>query len=322
MSRLSIVIPYLGNPKLLEETLLSVLENQPKASEVIVPLARHYEDPYDLGDEVRFLTMPPKAGLVDCLNLGFGMSRTEIIHVLLCGTEVGEDWTAAAVKHFDDPRVACVAPLVVDGQDRSRVVAAGVEYHPGGRMKMLGPAAPPAAVATCRTVLAPHPAAAFYRKATVADVGRFDAEVGDQWAVLDLALTLDHGGFRTVLESNCRVSLLPEAQERVGAFFTALAAERFFWRWAPSAGWIRSLALHGITWASEGWQMLPNPRIAAWAAGRLIGCCSIGNHRRRRLRLGQEGKPASRNGSLPGPRFSGNGKAARPSETGATAACR
>jgi hypothetical protein len=172
-------------------------------------------------------------------------------------------------------------------------------------------------------VLAPHSAAAFYRKSAVEQAGNFDVQAGDHWAVLDLALTLDNAGFRTIFDSRCRVSLVPDVQARVGTFCDALCAERFFWRWAPSGGWLRALALHAVTWATEGWRRLPSPSIAAWTAGRLVGCCSIGNHRRLGVRVQRTGRTTVGNGALCGPRFSVNGDGAKHSpDAGAAAACR
>ena len=308
MSRLSILIPYLGKPKLLEETLVSVLENRPEDSEVLVVLGRHYDDPYDLGDEIRFLPGQERTGLAGCLNLGFRMSRAEIVHVLLCGTEVSEGWADGAIDHFADPRVACVAPLLVDSQDRARVLAAGVSYHPGGRMQLLGQTNMGALRPT--DVLGPHPAAAFYRKAAVEYAGWFDTQAGDRLAMLDLALAFEHVKFRTVLEPRCQVRLLPGSRDGSGAFRQALDAERFFWRWAASRGWLRSLALHAVTVLGEGCRTLTSPSIAAWTAGRLFGCGAIGSHRRCRSRLQRVMSGIPENAAPAGPHFSGSGSRA------------
>jgi len=56
--RLAVVIPFEGNTKALEDTLVSVLENRPDDSEVLVVLGKPYQDPYALGDEVEFVAAP------------------------------------------------------------------------------------------------------------------------------------------------------------------------------------------------------------------------------------------------------------------------
>ena len=55
MPRLSIVIPVLGDPQQLDDTLLSVLENRPARCEIVVVHNRPYHDPYHLCEEVRFI---------------------------------------------------------------------------------------------------------------------------------------------------------------------------------------------------------------------------------------------------------------------------
>ena len=55
MPRLSIVVFCFHDSQLLEETLVSVLQNRPDNSEVLVMHDGTYEDPYDLVDEVRFI---------------------------------------------------------------------------------------------------------------------------------------------------------------------------------------------------------------------------------------------------------------------------
>ena len=85
MPRLSIIIPVLGNLELLEDTLVSVLENRPDSCEIIVVLDEVYEDPYELKDEIRFDRAPPGAGLVAGANLAIGLSRARRSAVLPVG---------------------------------------------------------------------------------------------------------------------------------------------------------------------------------------------------------------------------------------------
>ena len=71
MSRLAIVISAAGNVESLEATLLSVLENKPADCQIIVALNEAYSDPYDLKDEVRFVTSRAGAGPIECLNRAY-----------------------------------------------------------------------------------------------------------------------------------------------------------------------------------------------------------------------------------------------------------
>lgn len=307
MSRLSILIPFVGTTQLLEETLLSVLENRPEQSEILVVLGRRYDDPYQLGDEVRFVQAPPRAGLVGCLNLGIGMSRAEIVHVLACGTEVTDGWADWALSHFGDPQVACVAPLVLDSRTPGRVIAAGSDYLRGGSLQWLRPAPSVAELpAEPMPVLGPHTAAAFYRKSALERVGCFEAEAGDRLALVDMALLLKHAGFEALSDPHCQVRLSPAARDRAGAFRRAWDAERLFWRWASVHGWGGSLASHVATLTTEGMRGALRPSLLPWMAGRLMGGLSIGSHRRCRRRLRQAAEAVSATGAHGAPHFAGD----------------
>jgi len=294
VARLALLIPYLGKPKLLEDTLVSVLSNRPKDCEILVALARRYDDPYALDGEVQFVRVPRRAGWVGSLNAGIGRTRSTIVHLLACGAEVTEGWADAALGHFKDPRVAAVVPLVVSQEHPEEVVAAGMSYHLGGLAGCLASGKPVSEVPLQpRGVLAPHPAAAFYRRSVLNAVGRLDRRAGDRLAGVDLGLTLHQLGLRTVLEPQCRVAVRPEATFVRGDFRDAMEAERFFWRWATATSFWRSLALHGLLLAAETVRSLWNLSIVPRWAGRLTGLClALGRHgQRHRIRHLQEQVP-------------------------------
>ncbi len=138
MARLAIIIPYLGDVSALENTLASVLANRPEDTEIFVILLRPYEDPYDVKSEVGLIDGDPRGGVVGAVNLGIQLASASLIHVLLCGTEVQEGWTEAAIARLANPRIAAVAPLVLDGDVPGRIVAAGLAYHIGGAVVPLG----------------------------------------------------------------------------------------------------------------------------------------------------------------------------------------
>lgn len=280
--RLSIIIPVLGNIDLMEDTLVSVLENRPDDCEIIVVLRQMYDDPYDLKDEIRFVQAPSDAGLAASANLGISKCEADIVHLLVCGAEVSEGWADVAMPLFDDPNVAAVAPLVLDPNDRQRVVTAGVTYTPGGAVRVVGRGTSPMSLDLYRqTALGPDARAAFYRKSALEKVGRLVTEVGDELVGVDLALALRYAGFRALVEPQCRVYCLPATLATRGAFLRAFQAERLFWRWAPGRGWLRSLASHGIAVAAECWQSLPRPTVVAQLTGRLVGSYRIVSYRRR-----------------------------------------
>ncbi len=301
MSRLAIIIPYLGDTPALENTLASVLANRPEDSEIFAVLLRPYEDPYEVKDEVRLVQGDPRGGVVGAVNHGIHLASAPVIHVLLCGTEVQEGWADAALARLADPRIAVVAPLVLDADVPSRIVAAGIAYHIGGAVVPLaaGLTANSAGLSVKR-VLAPHPAAAFYRKSAVEILGGFDPAVGDRLAGIDAGLALEQLGWLTVMEPGSRVLAPPRSVPRAGAFRQAVEAERLFWRWAPILGRARSVAAHGLLMIGEGARGMLNLSIVPRSAGRLVGAClalAAPGHRRRldqlRKRVGAESARSS-----------------------------
>ncbi len=281
MPRLSIVIPVCGNLKRLEDTLVSVLENRPDDSEIVVVLDDVYDDPYDLKEEIRFVEAPRRAGLAAIVNLGIEACQAAIVHVLACGTQVQEGWTDAAMPHFADPWVAAVAPLVLETGAPQQVISAGLTYRRGGRVRVVGQGRPVQDVVEDRSlVLGPPVTAAFYRKSALETVGQFSPLVSEESTAVDVALRLAYAGFRTAREPRCRVHADRVRCRRRNAFRRAFQAERLFWRWAPCFGWLGSLPAHAATVAVELLRSLPRLTLLGELAGRTLGLCCLASGRR------------------------------------------
>lgn len=245
MTRLSIVIPVLGDPRHLEDTLLSVLENRPVDCEILVVHAGPYADPYDLGDEVRFVEAERGAGVAACVNRAVAASEAPVVHVLACGMEVDAGWCEVALEHFRDPDIGAVAPVTFDGDDRRKIVSQGLGYRPEGTVRHLRPtSAAGQTLASQHDLCGPDARAAFYRKSALELVGGFSAQVGDGLAGIDLALALRQADFRCVLEPRCMVWAHAAARCGESAFRYGCNVERLFWRWASAHGWLTSLAGH------------------------------------------------------------------------------
>jgi hypothetical protein len=280
--RLSIVIPALGSDESLENGLVSVLENRPADSEVIVVLNRSYADPYELGEEVRFVSAAPSADLADCLNLGFAVSRAPIIHGLGCGFEVAPGWTEGPLSRFGDPQLAAVAPLLLDKQSPDRVLAAGMEYRSGGAYKYSSAIGSQSSLSDePRLVLGPVALAGFYRSASLSCLGEaFEGSLGEGAMDVDLALRLRRAGFRAVVDASSRIAC--DADQLVSkpvGYRAARKAERLFWRNAPLMGWGTSLIAHGGMLVREFVGSLPSIKAVAQVAGRAAGCFEIGAYR-------------------------------------------
>jgi hypothetical protein len=300
VSRLSIIIPVLGDLQGLEETLLSVLENRPADCQIVVVLNRPYEDPYDLKDEVLFIEAPPGAGLPTVLNLGVAASRAPIIHVLACGVQASPGWTDPVVPLFDDLQVAAVAPLVLEKNDPQRIVTAGLAYYADGSMRRLGRGRLLVSAARQTSDLCgPDCLAAFYRTSALEAAGGFADTVDDRLAVIDTALALRHAGFRCLLEPQCWTYVDVGAIQEPTALQRGRSAERLFWRWAPAAGWSRSLAWHAAMLVGKCLQCLVRPALVAELTGRLLAGLQFTSHRAHWRAIKQQAAGARRASARP-----------------------
>ena len=284
MVRLSIILPVLGDPREMEDSLVSVLENRPDDCEVIVVLNRRYEDPYDLKEEVRFVEAPQGSRFVDSINLGLAVSRAPLVHLLSCGVRVSEGWAEPALAHFRDLAVAAVIPLIVDAQDPRRVVAAGSRYQSWGRIARLARRFAAKRRMPAEVLVDPDCPVAFYRKGAVEKLGWFSDRAGQWLTGVDMNLALRHVGLRSVLEPQCRLETTPSGLSLPGAYRRSWAAERLFWAWLPTPQRLTCCLLHGLLVAAEWACRLPRPASMTGLAGRIIAGLqmTLGNPRRQR----------------------------------------
>lgn len=297
MARLSIIIPVLGNPSKLDDTLVSVLENRPAHCEVVVVHNQPYDDPYHLSDEVCFVPAPRGASLTECLNLGAANAHSPLLHVLMCGVEVCAGWATAALRRFCDPNVVAVAVALVDRENRDILVSKGLGYRAEGTVFRVAEGAELARVAEQeKQPCGPDLLAAFFRRSAVEAVGGFTSWSNPLYAGADLALRLKQAKLRCVWEPES-VAHVDSAQvrEKLG-FARGCDSERFFWRWASENGWVRSLAGHAALLMGECVTTLVHPlRLGQWI-GRAWGFAT------RRRQGSSKSQPADTSPTiLPGP---------------------
>jgi hypothetical protein len=266
----------------LESTLVSVLENRPRDSEVLVVLNQPYADPYDIGQEVRLIGAPRRASLAACANLGFREARAPVVHLLAAGSTVADGWADIAMAHFRAAKIGCVAPLVVRSGQPDCGLALGVARTLGGHRQVV---AHGSAGAKSPEVLGPTIAAGFYRRSVLEALGGFDPLVGDSMADVDLACSIRSLGLICLSEPRCRIEIAQLPVTRDGAFRQAVSAERFFWRTAAGAGWARGLVAHAAAVAGELTRGVADLSMLSRLAGRLWGFCDQGRSRRHYQRL-------------------------------------
>jgi hypothetical protein len=283
VSRLAIVIPSVGSIEALETTLLSVLENRPSRTEVIVVHAHPYSDPYQLQGEVQLIQASPRSSFVACANQGLRESTADVVHLLAAGAQVREGWTDGVLKHFGDPRVAVVAPLLLDLAEPTHAVAASLQYLTGGSRRSGTRFVADVHELGVTPILAASLAAAFYNRVTLQAVGMLGTDVGADLADVQLGLLLQRAGYRSLVDPKLHVRVPNGPLESVGAFRRGLYAERMFWQHASTVGWYRSLMAHPITVARDA----TGPHMLATLAGRAAGMVSFGSIRRRHQLLAQ-----------------------------------
>ncbi len=110
--RLSIVVPHLGADGPFEDTLISILENRPADVEVIVAHDGSYSDPFELSDEVRFVTGSAHS-LPNLMAVAADQSRSEFVHVIANGVRATAGWTDAALECLQQSNVGLVAPVAI-----------------------------------------------------------------------------------------------------------------------------------------------------------------------------------------------------------------
>ncbi len=108
--RVSIVVPHLNDEAAFEDSLVSVLENRPADSEVVVAHDGHYRDPFDLGDEVRFVTHS-ESSLPALIQATADAVHGRFVHVIGNGVRATAGWVDAALEKFEHQDAAVVAPL-------------------------------------------------------------------------------------------------------------------------------------------------------------------------------------------------------------------
>jgi hypothetical protein len=277
VQRLSIIVPLTGDLKRLEDTLVSVLENQPEQSEVVVVLNEPYDDPYQLRGEVKFVEARQGADLVDCFACGLAASDAPIVHTIASGFEATPGWAGAALTRFAETDVAAVAPLVVDRDHPQRVLSAGVCWTAAGSVGRIASGKPLDQFAGADGVLCgPELVVAFYRRDVLEMIERLPSQGSDLAAATELALAMRKAGYRAVQEPGCVTTATGDLLVSGSPWREGVAGERLFRRWKAVPGWKRSWAAHAALVGLECMQFPLRPSVLARLAGRFWAALGFG----------------------------------------------
>ena len=203
MPRISIIVAH-QNDQRLEDTLLSVLENRPRDSEIIVAHDGSYSDPYHLEDEVLFVETEQGATRANKLNEALYATCAPVVHILGEGTLVTDGWCEGAIHRIQKQQITAVAPLIKTRSARS-TTCAGLD---GKLLARRG-------LKTVRSNLpsrcaGPVLAAGFFSRRTLLSLGGLLESVDSQLADVDLALCFQNLGLVCEVDSESTV-LAPES---------------------------------------------------------------------------------------------------------------
>jgi hypothetical protein len=284
----------MGNLQQFEDTLISVLENRPERSDVVVVTNQPYDDPYSLRDEVAIVEAPPGAGLLQCFAEGLAASSGGVVHLIAAGIEATPGWADAAIEQFRDRDVAAVAPLVVDRARPRKILSAGL------RLTRAGSLLRSAAGCCCdrfkpgdQTFCGPELGFAFYRREALEAIGPVANYGSERADSAELALALLSAGYRCVQAPECVTTATRESLEFPDGWRQGWADERLFLRWEALPSGRRSWPLHWALLAGEVARSPIRPALLGRVAGRLCAALGIGAPREMALGGVAGAKPSS-----------------------------
>ena len=206
-SKLSIVIPSHNRIDLLRLCLKSVTEFAPSDTEIIV-VDDGSDESQASGVALGFGLAPIRnarpLGFARAANLGIAAANGAFIELLNDDTQVTYRWADAALPLFEDPSVAAVAPLVLQGPNHDPIPtidSAGDEYDIGGfaQKRGRGQRLSQKFLSPCE-VFGASASSAFFRASVLRDVGAFPESFGAYFEDVDLAWRIQNAGFRTLYQ--------------------------------------------------------------------------------------------------------------------------
>src|SRR5262245_4827420 len=276
--RLSVVIPSRTRPDLLRLCLTSVCQSRPLGTQVIV-----VDDGSAEGEiarvagtfaHIEVIQSSSSNGFAAAANRGIAAATGEIIELLNDDAQVAAGWSEAAMRWFDDPTVAAVAPLVLQGPrgDAIPIIdSAGDDYDRGGFARKRGHGEPLSeGFRTPCEVFGASASSAFYRADVLRAVGGFPEHFGAYFEDVDLAWRIRRAEYRTIFEPNSVV------WHRVGSSYRqrrellerqSQNEERVFWRNVPDV-W-RMVPRHAAVLAGKAIRRVREGTLVPWAVGRL-----------------------------------------------------
>lgn len=286
MARLSIVVPLkAGDTSPFEDTLASILRNQPAACQIVVVHDGAYLDPHDLKSiGVQVVHVADARSYSELYFASLSHCSSPIVHWLRPGVMVDEGWCESAIDQFENGQVASVTPLIVSEAHPDRILTAGLACGAGYRLKLVG-TGNRVQVGIRISPLGPTAWAAFYRRSCLRLVsGQLSQSTAANFD-LELALCFRALGWLNVVDVNSIVSMEhPEELVRSYQTISGVDTQRVLWRHHPGTliGSMKSTVAAGV---SELMSSLASPRRGLHGLQRLLAAIRVGQRREQRLAI-------------------------------------
>jgi GT2 family glycosyltransferase len=247
---------------------------------------------------VRSLRLRRPQGFCVAANAGIQMARAPVVELLNDDTKVTPNWAEPALNWFDDPGVACVAPLVLrspmDNTSPLEIDSAGDRYYLGGvaGKRGHGKTLNQEYSQPCR-VFGASGSSAFYRRDVLLRLGAFPASFDAYFEDVDLAFRINRAGYRVMFEPNSRVfhrtGSSYGSQSRRLLELQSRNEERVFWRNMSKSGWRQAVGCHLAVLAGKAFRRWQEGRLSPFVFGRLRLLTEIGDLKSHRQFLNQLG---------------------------------
>lgn len=285
MNHISIIIPFFrgASQEALEETLVSVLENRPPCSEILVVLGENYTDPWEVRKEgVRFLSISRRISPTQIINEGIEHARGAVLNIVLPGTCVESGWTEDAVRAFGNSAVAVVVPTIYEQSSSQEPQIRNCVYRIGGKISTVVSKTPFDREKTnldSDSFTVPLPNAAFFRKSALEEINLLKSSFFPQIAYIDVCLMLRHLGMKIECVNTSSAIIRENCMFQDETFAWNLQCEQLYLRWANLGGWFCSVQRHITCVLSEVLSHLPHLSTLSVLCGRLLGWGHYGAHR-------------------------------------------
>jgi GT2 family glycosyltransferase len=155
---------------------------------------------------VEIVRLEGNHGFCQAVNEGLRHVRGDVVELLNNDTEVCAGWAEPCLRHFHDPTIGSVAPLVLRMESPNIIDSAGQQYHVCGWATDRGYGQPVTdAFLHNREVFGPCASSGFYRRSALERVGGLLPEFEAYLEDVDLSFRLRWAAYRCVYEPASRV---------------------------------------------------------------------------------------------------------------------